>query len=520
MEEKKNSEINNDIKKGFLISFFVLIGKALGFVKQAVIAWAFGADGSTDVLFAADGYTSMFGQITNQSISPAVLTNTISLDEENKKEEAVNLVRSAFIFFPLVAFVICGISVLLSPLISNLIGFSYSLDQKNTLRIYLISLCPVIFLSSITGVSQGFLESKHIFLPGKIFSFIISALMIGFVVAFRNSLGIVSILIGLLASYLVHCVVMLFFVNRRFRFRFVNPFKNKDFLFLLKKFVPLLISVSIIDFGHLIDRIIASSMETGSVSVLYYGQVISNDIVNAAVILVISTILLPNLTKKIVSRTTNDEIIETIRTILSFVCIIIFTIVGLYVAVGRELVSAFFERGKFVSSDSAKVYQVAMGYAIGFVFLALYEVISKIHYAFSDTFWPMIGSIGAVVVNTFLSLVFSRFVGVLGIAIATSISLMLVSVFLLFTLKKHTHSKLLNRSTFLNIFKVICSAILSCLYILLLKHFNPISNRLISLLAYSLIFLVLNSLFLILLKQKEFIGVFRIIKSKFSRNNI
>ena len=51
-----SSEEKKDIKKGFLISFIVLIGKGLGFVKQSVIAWAFGIDANTDVLFAADGF--------------------------------------------------------------------------------------------------------------------------------------------------------------------------------------------------------------------------------------------------------------------------------------------------------------------------------------------------------------------------------------------------------------------------------------------------------------------------------
>ena len=517
----KNNKVDNDIKRGFFISFFVLVGKVLGFIKQAIIAWAFGADGSTDVLFAADGYTSMFAQITNQSVAPAVLTHTVSLSETEKQEESINLVRSAFIFFPVVALIICGISVLFSPLISSLIGFSYSVDQKNTLRIFLIALCPVIFLSSITGVSQGYLESKHIFLPGKIFSFLISCFMIVFVVLFHNTLGVTSLLLGLLFSYLAHCILMLFFVNRRFKFKFVNPFKNKYFISLLQKFIPLLISISIIDFGHLIDRIIASSMETGSVSILYYGQVVSNDIVNAAVILVISTILLPNLTKKIATKTSSDELVTIIRSILIFVFITICMIAGLYVVEGKELVSVFFERGKFASSDSAKVYQVAIAYACGFIFLALYEVLSKIHYAFSDTFWPMIGSIIAVVINTILSLVLCQYVGVWGIAAATSISLLLASTFLFFTLKRHIHIKIINIQMLKSLVKVLFSFAFACIYVRLLQTVRPIYNNVLSLLIFSLAFIVFYSLCLFLLKQKEFINALSTIRKKmFKKKNL
>ena len=80
----------NVVKSSLAISAIVLIGKALGFVKQAVIAWAFGASATTDIYFAADGYTSMFGQIMGQSVGPAVLTRKEIRSRQN------NLLSNAF----------------------------------------------------------------------------------------------------------------------------------------------------------------------------------------------------------------------------------------------------------------------------------------------------------------------------------------------------------------------------------------------------------------------------------------
>ncbi len=68
MDDQKNI-----VKKSASISLIVLIGKILGFVKQAVIAWAFGSNSLTDIFFAAGGYATIFGQIMNQSVGPAVL---------------------------------------------------------------------------------------------------------------------------------------------------------------------------------------------------------------------------------------------------------------------------------------------------------------------------------------------------------------------------------------------------------------------------------------------------------------
>ena len=89
----------NIVKKSVSISLLVVIGKVLGFIKQAVIAWAFGSNALTDVYFAADGYTSMFGQIMTQTVGPTVLTQYIHVNERNDHEGAKRLVRESYIFF-------------------------------------------------------------------------------------------------------------------------------------------------------------------------------------------------------------------------------------------------------------------------------------------------------------------------------------------------------------------------------------------------------------------------------------
>ena len=51
------------------------MGKVPGFVKQSVIAWAFGASVVTDLYFAADGFMSMLRSNT-------VLGNIIKFDHK------------------------------------------------------------------------------------------------------------------------------------------------------------------------------------------------------------------------------------------------------------------------------------------------------------------------------------------------------------------------------------------------------------------------------------------------------
>lgn len=509
-----NNESKSSIKKGFFVSLIVLIGKVLGFVKQSVIAWAFGTTSGTDIYFAADGYTSMFGQVMSQSISPSVLTNYVTLDEQKKKEEAVNLIRSCFIFFPLLALTICIISIALSSLLSQLLGLSYTIEQRHILQIYLISLCPIIFLTALTGVSQGYLEANQKFYPAKLCSLFFSISIIIFVVVFKDGFGVNSLLIGFLVGYVAHTFFMLFIVFRKFKFRFVNPFKNIYFKKLLIRFFPLMIGVSIVDLGHFVDRIIASSLEDGSISILYYGQVVSTDLISSVIITTICIILLPSFTRMVANKMSQIDIIKKISLIFSYVCMFIIALSGLYIIEGFNLVKLFFERGNFTSSDSQLVYLVVCGYAYGFIFLAIREILVRCHYAYGDTLRPMINSIIGVVINIVLSIILSRFLGTYGIAIATTISNFIIMILSFITLRKHITMCFFKKEFIVSLIKVFIAFSITFVLCYFAEK-NLEFNYIIKLFLISFIYVFLYFIILFIIREKYFLSMIsKIFKKK------
>ncbi|XCP84010.1 lipid II flippase MurJ [Roseburia hominis] len=425
------------IKNSIAISFVVLIGKALGFVKQAVIAWAFGANATTDIYFAADGYTSMFGQIMGTSVAPTVLTRYIKLDEEGNKGRAKQLIKESFFFFGMVGLILVGINVLISSNICNLIGISYTASQKRELRFFVIALCPVMLFTSLSGVAQGYLDAHKRFLPAKLCSLFFSVFIIISIVFFRHFLGLRSLLYGFLFGYVAHTIYMLSLVVSKTGVFIGNPFKNPEFCHMMKRFGPLVVGNSIVDLGHLVDKIVASALPAGSVSALYYGQVISSDLVNAVIVTSIGTVLLTTLTKSVASNFERNVIKDRLQFIICAMTLLTGLIAALYFVEGYDLIKLFFERGNFDSNSTALVASIATCYSFGFVFMANREVLIKAHYAYQDTLTPMINSIIGVIINLIGSIVLSRIIGIAGVAVATSVSMALVALLSLFTIKKH-----------------------------------------------------------------------------------
>ncbi|MBR0456974.1 MAG: polysaccharide biosynthesis protein [Firmicutes bacterium] len=449
------------VKKSASLSLLVIVGKVLGFIKQAVIAWAFGSNAVTDIYFAADGYASMFGQIMGQTVGPTVLTQYIHLNENGDESRSRKLIRDSYVFFAGLSVAVILINFCFADNICHIIGISYTDEQLSELKYFLVAMLPVVLFTSMIGVSSGYLDSHNRFLPGRLTSLFFSVSIIIFVLLLRNQLGLRSLLYGFLLGYILHMVLMLFLVVPKVGFGISNPFKNSDFRIMIKRFVPLVIGFSVVDLGHLVDKIVASSLEAGSVSALYYGQVVSSDIVSAVIVTSVGSVLLTSITKDVASNLDPELLINRLRKIMSVMTFIIVGITALYFVEGVDLIRLFFQRGSFNESNTAIVNVVAICYSMGFVFTANRDILVKTHYAYKDTTSPMANSIAGVCLNIVLSITLSRFLGIAGIAVATSISMLFVFVLSAITLRKHMEGFIINKPFIVDFFKSLAAFVIT-----------------------------------------------------------
>lgn len=501
----------NLIKSSVIVSFFVCLGKIFGFLKQTVIAWAFGASAGTDIYFAADSYIAMIGQIQISSIAPSVLTEYIYLNEAKKTEELKALLRKCFFIFPLIAVLLIIINVVMADCISCFMGISYSLEQRYELKKFIIYLCPVILFTAFSGVSTGILDANSKFIPSKLLSLFFSIAIILFVLLYKNKMGINSMLIGFLVGYGVHTFFITILAKKYFTFGKIIK-NDLSFRRVINNIFPLVLGNSIIDVGHLIDKIIASSLTTGSVSYLYYGQVISNDLINAVIITSIGTVLLPSLTKMAANKCDGSEIAARITSILNIIITLLIGIICLYIVEGSDLIKLFFERGKFSSNSTDFVTKIALCYVVGFCFIAVREVLTKIYYAYQDTKTPMKNGVIGVVINIILSLILSRYIGVAGIALATSISIAIVACLMCITIKKHISVFPLQKVFLVSLFKSLFAGIIIVFLGITVTKFFNFSHFVIRMIIVSLFMIVLYGLTLLVMRHEMFFEIKRMIQ--------
>lgn len=515
MQNDKKSQ--SMLKNSAMIAVLVLFGKLLGFAKQSIQAWAFGTTAMTDTYLSADGYMSMIGQILSTSLAPVVLTSYIKVKSEKDDNRAKQFVKTCIIIFSLISGLIIVLNAAFAKPIAKLIGVSYTSSQLDQLSQYIYMLLPIILAGSIVGVTGGYLQGKKIFWPTQLLTYFFSISIIVCIFIFKDSIGINSVVVGFVLAYILYSLTLIICAKDVFRTNGLLSIRSDEIKDVIRRLLPLIISTSIVDVGHLIDRVVASSLSSGSVSYLYYGQIISNDIVFSVFVIPVSTVLLPTLTEDAVSGN-RIKVRNGIKSSISTLLFILAAIAVLYIVAGHDLIELVFQRGNFDSVSTDNVFRVVCGYTVGMFFMAGREILTKGHYAYHDTFHPMLNSILGMIINMVLSILLSKKMGSMGISLATSISYFVVFCILLVSIQKHIGKVKLNTTLILDAVKVVIAMVISYL---LGRYINSafIEFSIIARLCVEgiLILLVYIGISLIL-KCNTAIDLFKMISSKFKRN--
>lgn len=183
----------------------------------------------------------------------------------------------------------------------------------------------------------------------------------------------------------------------------------------------------------------------------------------------------------------------------------------------KPIVELLFKRGAFDNTATILTSQALFYYSVGLVAYGLREVIARAFYSMKDTKTPTINASISLILNIILNLTLSRYMGIAGLALATSISATVCTGLLFVSLKKRIGS-LGFREILITFIKIVISSVVMGIFSLL--SFNSISlktSKNIALIIAILIALVVYLIMISLLKVKEIDDIKNKIKQKIRR---
>jgi len=429
------SQSKKAVKSAFIIIFFSFGSKILGFIREMLIAAKFGSALETDTFFIALSAISLFTTLITQSIVTTmipVLSKIEAIDGKGNKEIHVNNFLNVFF---MISIVILIFAWTLAPLILKVLAYGFKEEQFNLAVSMMRIGTPSICIAAVLGVFRGNLQSELLFTESAASDLPFNIVYIFFLLFLSNKYGIKGLMITSVFALGSKIIIQIPGIKRvGFKYRLKFNLKDKylkDTMYLLP---PILLSVGIADLNSIVDRSLSSTLIEGSISALNYANRM-NTLITGIFIAAITTVTYPMLSeeankdsfnglKKVASHSINTILLITIPATIGMIIL------------ANPLVRVLFQRGAFDSNATHMTSGALVFYAIGLSGTALTSLLNNVYYSLQDTKSPMIFTVFCVAANIVLNLILIRIMQHRGLALATSISVNISAILLIYGLKR------------------------------------------------------------------------------------
>ena len=458
----------NLLSSASIFSFFTLISRILGYIRDILIAIFLGASIFADAFFVAFRLPNTFRRLFAEgTFNAAFIPSYTSAKLKNKKKSKI-FADDVLSLLVLVLLLIVTLAEIFTPYLVYLIAPGFiSDDIKFNLAVEFTRITfPFLLFVSLSSFFSGILNSNNRFAAAAAAPIILNfILIISILISYFYDLNIAKQLsYGVTFAGIMQLIFLIYFSLRFYKPKLKIIFKiTNKVKFFFSKLFPSIFSSGVTQINILVGTIIAS-FQSGAVSYLYYADRVYQ--INLAIAgIAVGTVSLPVLSKAFksknflkVSRIQNKSI--QLSLLLSIPASL-----GLIIA-SEEIINGLFGYGSFTSKDVKMTSNALMFFGYGVVAFALVKILSNFYFARDNTKTPFYISIFIVFLNISISIKYFDQIGFLIIPIATSISTWIGVLIFLYLLKKKNYL-LLQNNLFKNILKIVISSVIMSLVLFL-----------------------------------------------------
>ncbi|MCE0559073.1 MULTISPECIES: murein biosynthesis integral membrane protein MurJ [unclassified Motilimonas] len=421
------------LKSGAIVSAMTLISRILGLIRDMVVANILGAGAAADVFLMANKIPNFLRRLFAEGAFAQAFVPVFSEYQQKEDEtELRKLIAAVSGTLGTIVTVITLIGVLGSPVIIALFGFGWFVDwwqggpdaEKYTLASTLLKITfPYLWFITFVAMSGAILNSL-----GK---FAIAA----FTPVFLN-IAIISCAL-ILAPHVAQPEYIMasgVFLGGLIQFLFQIPFLKQAGVLVKPKWqwhhpgvvkirtlmIPAMFGVSVSQINLLLDTVIASFLQDGALSWLYFSDRLLEFPLGLFGI-AIATVILPSLSRLHASDSKQD-FAQTLDWGFRLVCLLGVPAMFGLILLAQPMLAVLFMSGKFSQVDVQMASMSLIAYGFGLLSFMLVKVLAPGYYARQDTKTPVKYGIIAMVSNMAFNIIFAIPYGYVGLAIATSLS--------------------------------------------------------------------------------------------------
>lgn len=421
------------LKSGMIVSAMTFISRVLGLVRDVVVANLMGAGASADVFFFANKIPNFLRRLFaegafSQAFVP-VLTESHAQGDMDKTRE---LIARAAGTLGVIVSIVTILGVLGSGVVTAVFGFGWFLDwmhggpaaAKFELASVMLKITfPYLWFITFVALSGAILNTLGKFAVSSFTPVFLNVMIIlaAWFISPQMEMPEIGLSIGVFLGGLVQFLFQIpFLIKAGVMVKPKWGWRDPGVVKIRTLMIPALFGVSISQINLLFDTFIASFLQTGSISWLYYSDRLLEFPLGLFGI-AIATVILPALSRKHVDAQ-SEGFAQTMDWGVRMVILLgLPAMLGLMV-LAKPMLMVLFMRGEFSPQDVHQASLSLFAYASGLLNFMLIKVLAPGYYSRQDTKTPVKYGIIAMVTNMVFNAIFAYFYGYVGLAIATALS--------------------------------------------------------------------------------------------------
>jgi len=413
-------------RKAVSVSSITLVSRILGMVRDAMIAFVFGASLVSDVFFIAFRPFDLARKMMADGILSISFIPVFSgyLAREGKGQ-AVSMFLSACFMVSLFSAALVAIGIYFAPLIINFLAPGYAEGSyAHTLAALLLKIMlPYMLVILMVALSMGVLNCLGNFHIPAATPIVLNLIIISgaWFLADRFTPPVMVLAFGVTLGGMVQLALQIPWLKKAGmldlrRFVFLHPGVVRS----AKTLVPSMVGAASFQINVLVAGLLASTLVPGSVSFLYYAERLVQFPL-ALFAASAATVLLPIFSGRAAVRDM-EGIRPAFETGVRLVFFLTIPAMAGIMALNRPIVSLLFGRGAFDAVAVAQTGDCLFYLVAGLWAMAGTRLFVTLHFALSNVRLPFLAGLVTIGTNLVLSVILAQAMGVAGLALSVALS--------------------------------------------------------------------------------------------------
>ena len=386
---------------GFM-AFATFISKALGLVRDSLIGANFGMGIEADAFMAASKLpTTLFDMVIGGVISASFIPIFNDILTKKDREKATGFANKFITMIILITLIISAVGIIFADPLVSFMAPNFE-AQTHELAVSLTSIMfPMIIFTGLAFSFVGILQSFGEYNIPSIISLVSNIAIIAYFIIFGKEFGVKGLAVTMVISWSLQVIVQIpSLVKLKFRYKPDFRLYDKDIKSAILLAIPMLISTWVQPLYTLVNARFASHMD-GAYSALEYANRLYL-IMTGVFSFVVTNLIFPKLAKANAGDD-REEANALVSMSLKAIIMVIAPLMAGIIILAKPVTSIIYGHGE-LAGDVEIVANALSCYAVGMLFLAINEVLSKTFFSMKKSVTPMVTSIISMVFNIVLVL--------------------------------------------------------------------------------------------------------------------